>query len=1424
MPEPIITATVALRVLIGVIGTGYSIFATKTDTGEFDYSKIPEAIFGQVVGGLFANWLKEGTDIAYQKFIDNLHNQDGDSISLDLQFAIRKAQLRSTLLATKFCLDSAKSEKNSIYSRFKQRFWKDDDINWLQAVVNDLEKQLLNPTSLINQNLVEYETLFSIYDIEKLRTPESALIEFSEKSKQEILNELRINYYSKALGQISIPFSNEAYDSLQKAVKEGWKPNYKVQGNLISLGISNLSRNTQEYDWFKLVCIYFNEECKSNPRIQASIQKNQADQLKSIVLNWATTGIEMMQSLSNQLNELKSDILETRIANEQLHKITHKQIDELNENFKSIAQPYLKAGEHEVAGIVNDVLNEPILERFIPPYFDGLVERERLINELVEIIQSSGILILTGSTGMGKSTLSAQVANSFLQTWRRIDFRGKSPEIVESHLRHAKNAGNELSETFGCIIDDLNFETDLNIYESILGEFINLCLLKKIPLMITSQHKLPVRITTLYEISNDSTILVPELKFEEIEELATKHGCPDKRVQSLSKIIWGQTKGHPLLSHARVLEFQQRRWLVNEMAEIFSSNTLDDIRSEIRTRLSENLSDESRLFLYRLSIFTSKFQRTNALAIAEHSPEINMSGEVFDKLVGPWIERVDADYFRLSPLVEGNANKVFSEAEVKVLHAQAAQSFLRQKTISNVEFYGLLLHGVLGEYAPAIVNANLAWMTLDDEFKKPLAEYVELFTFLGMDKELFPNEPAGNQFARALQFEIAGKTRKEQLKQIAIIWEKELQKLCLDKDLPFFVKLTFQNKFFWSALVSDEIQFDFLLIAKWGIQLIKFILANKTENPYKDLPKDITSFQGIIDNPKYIFGFLISKCNSELDVITLIRELNSLSEPDDKVIWDLINSETYFLTLLIDKLWLDKAKQEHPDWDESLNYLNEVQQIADLRKSDELIAITAVAKAIIHEEYKHSTDEAFLELNNATKKLGYAHSEIENYRAKIFLIHKENQKAFEIWKQFVPELVKKNRGGRLFFCRDAELSAARLEKWGDVAEFAFYGLEMATGDEMNFGMDPAESVNIFELNFRGDAAFALWKDGQFEESLEQIKIILESYQNIPIEELPNELKTLHLRLSYLVTWIRFGTNHGQLNEPTAGFFSNPDKFYEIIEGANIQPYSVIWYFASLIELKVSAKQNVLNELRRSNKSLPNKVTEFGYDEIILKYQILDSDFDSLLISAYNFTDKYIDEEVGSTSYYLQINAEMKRIISVSVFRSLATKQISQIPFEKWFSDSKEKKLDDLTIWLNSLKNLLGSHSQKLANTLADDNAIHNNRRIAAMIMSFRNDLTPEARLYAHVTLVNSGDFLLWKDLVEDLVSYCISEDWRNIATKSRFSIINPTVNAPLILQACDDESRTGFHKAAFVLLTASKAVKLPISDVVISSLEQLANS
>ncbi len=244
-------------------------------------------------------------------------------------------------------------------------------------------------------------------------------------------------------------------------------------------------------------------------------------------------------------------------------RITRPELQKLRMAERSFAQFEIQsavigmAGESKVAPPA-----EGILEVLRPPQNERLVRRKQIVTDLLDRLNSTGMVVLKGSAGMGKSTLAKAIATSGPGNWRWLDMRGVEPEQVKLRLLHASYLIEDRHEQIDCIVDDLNFDHKPDVYENALSRLIYAVKLSSGRFIVTTQGILPSRIVALCDISQDTFFDVPLLSEQEVEELVSNHGCPAGSVPGgWGQIIFISTKGHPQLAHAYVINQEGKGWL-----------------------------------------------------------------------------------------------------------------------------------------------------------------------------------------------------------------------------------------------------------------------------------------------------------------------------------------------------------------------------------------------------------------------------------------------------------------------------------------------------------------------------------------------------------------------------------------------------------------------------------------------------------------------------------------------------------------------------------------------------------------------------------------------------------------------------------------------------------------------------------------------
>ena len=99
-----------------------------------------------------------------------------------------------------------------------------------------------------------------------------------------------------------------------------------------------------------------------------------------------------------------------------------------------------------------------------------------------------------------------------------------------------------------------------------------------------------------------------------------------------------------------------------------------------------------------------------ALTIGGISPAVSNVGERLDRLVGPWIEVVGNDQFRVSPLASNSGGKMLSVGERRSIHKTIAMKMLSNRTIDVSDIDAILVQALAGR--STICLSKVAYMAL----------------------------------------------------------------------------------------------------------------------------------------------------------------------------------------------------------------------------------------------------------------------------------------------------------------------------------------------------------------------------------------------------------------------------------------------------------------------------------------------------------------------------------------------------------------------------------------------------------------------------------------------------------------------------------------------------------------------------------------
>jgi tetratricopeptide (TPR) repeat protein len=719
------------------------------------------------------------------------------------------------------------------------------------------------------------------------------------------------------------------------------------------------------------------------------------------------------------------------------------------------------------------------------------------------------------------------------------------------------------SEIAPVILDDIDFSpTTLARVEETLGELVAIIRARRGRVLITSQKPLPPRLRHAFNVSSSQVIEIPRLNTGEIEQLALNLGCPnDDRKTLWSRLVHAATGGHPQLSAVYLFSLRDRGWPELDVTTIGLARTaIDAERADARQLLGE-LTDEQQTMVLRLSVFPQTFRRDHAVAFAAESPPLKYPGNLFESLVGPWIEPLHAGYFAVSPLINDCARGALSPSDFQKLQNAAADILVRTEPRTTTE--GAMAFALIWQTKDEgrLVALTHNWMGMEDRLFAVLASELLWFVYVATEpgRTLFPENKTLSLMLRPLQFRVAMNTVPDRAAPIVGAWLAECPPIDSGGDPLSRLLLA------GYVLPSSQVPLPFKLV----VDLLKDAAVTLRKYPNLPVPTVIeASFPDLDYFPRgndlvSTLGFFCSyRCNS-LDFLDgFLSELESIDpELRQRILQGFIGGGTA-ARLAIDRAWLAESDKTAPDWTRCVNVFERAFSLARAWRVPELAIAALRGIAVVLDEYVGDHDAALAAIARLAVQGGLDSHHINDRRASVYFSQGNYAAAEEEWQVALDRWPKGPSfdHGAAFAARSAGISAARQGRWEAAAKW--------------FSEIPnrlAEDETAFIAGAYADAGFA-WRKSR--RSDKAIDALIEAWRHADTLPLGKEnLRAFDTRklISHVIAWLHqvIGGTGGDLTEPQPGMCSTaelPEKIRELPES---DP-AAVWLFLIRLERELNA--------------------------------------------------------------------------------------------------------------------------------------------------------------------------------------------------------------------------------------------------------------
>jgi hypothetical protein len=1061
----------------------------------------------------------------------------------------------------------------------------------------------------------------------------------------------------------------------------------------------------------------------------------------------------------------------------------------------------------------------------VPPLLGSVATRQELVTQCTAVLADRGLLVLTGSTGMGKSTIAKLIVHETGGEWAWFPLGGTEAAQAALLLRRLSEFLDSGSRKARIVIDGVEGTAlSLPSVTEPLSGLIYTALAQRGRVIITSQQALLPRWFAALGISEACQLQVPRFTQTDVFELARLLGCPSE-ITTVPWADWilGQTQGHPQLVHARLVRLKEEGWPRPSVQELFSQPTeVAEERARARQQLLGGVSQDARELISRLSLLIGTFRRDHAIAIGEISPTIPRPGDAFDALLGPWIEVAARNYFRVSALLADAGQEVWSARQALAMRAELAGAVLRCAPRTLTEAAEALFQGLFSRASGPVLAVLGSLYHASDAVLQRVSDEMPWFLLwaVGTGTSSFPPDRKVNYLVRMLQFRIAAKARPETAAKIANTWEAECATTSEDAD-------ALQQRYLLAAelcLHHPTLSASDLISHLEEIAKVERIAGGMAEGILPAFPQ--FAEWATSDHVTELFRIAIHR-NPSLEFLSelLAAMVEAPLELRDRLLVA-FRTRPEDARLLIDATWTSEQGRDKPRWDECLKALRLVADTAQGWGLPEMAAAALASVSVILDEYLDREDEALAAITEGERRLG-ASRILAEQRATVALNRKHYSDALEQWNRLYPasdagepagdmrSVIGARRGGEAAGCAG---------DWQRAAQFFLTARRHARGSSQ-----PATAAGLL-----ADAGFAYWKAGSGRLAFDCFYEGLRMLDAIP--DPATDLRSLVAlkRFGHVLLWVAKSGSHDVselLAIPAPGMCSQPGLPGEFRK-LPLTPIAGLWQLLAELEYQYGPGDEVFVEItRRLSESQPLAIA-ISHTELDIRRSLRDGDHTRAIDQCLRFNTLFyalwqVKEAEGDalTTRWVGTHCPDEHFSSMTLQAGLLVEAAEsgqegiQATLAAWRSEAaRQPEIVAILGWLDETEPIISLAISSARAILADSEQTQPRRWAAALRLAVDDHCPPEASFYADITLMHWMERAFFKQEVAIRLAAMVTKAWsRHAATPALLRA--PRLTVPEIVRECGAD-QPPMKKVARILSAAHQAVAGYLSDELVDLLRR----
>jgi|MDTG01.1.fsa_nt_gb hypothetical protein len=1036
-----------------------------------------------------------------------------------------------------------------------------------------------------------------------------------------------------------------------------------------------------------------------------------------------------------------------------------------------------------------------------------LAERPEFNAQLIAELQSKGAVVLTGGTGMGKTIAARLAARATGKSWSILDLRDLEPSIAVNKLMEAIP---ELSkqELGGVLIDDAN-QIDDPVVMRAMAVFLH-AMKRRDQLCIATLYRRPsTRALSESNITPEAVIETPALTGADVDQLITQAGGDSEK--------WGTAiyatsdNGHPQLVQASIAGLQSRDWPESELSALMkhglSSKDVLREKATTRTRLVNSVPEASRTLLYRLSLGLGGFDRKTVFRLGKLSPSLSNAGELFDQLVGPWIDEISASKFRISPLLYGAGNEVFDEEDTQAIHHAFADAIMESEEISVAQAGSAYLHGLSGKAEPALMKLAHGIIAADAEDRRNVSRYLISLRLTQTKRPILPDNGAISKMLRLAQLLVCLDfgTDEEVKKVWDALWREK------GGTEPGSADPKFEAMIISKLLLSDRAS---KAIPDWFDLLLRLEELARTDEAMKSLVREMDA-PGTLKSAPRMFGMLFMsqamRIGEPAALADLFERLDSVGpELRHEFLGEYDRVPTEF-GLLVNSAWITGHEAGTLDPEVAIAALRKMSGLASSWNYPALAAKCEIAVAVMQDEYLKDPGLAMQTLQAGNKQFG-RDDQFARAHAKVLYRQDDYAGALAKFENLDPEFSKNDHIERAFLCREAGICAGKTGSWTDAKEWFLEGNKAAA-------KVPLDGLLPMAIGLRADAAFASYQAGDTAQAVSELAACLEDLDQLAPR---SSLRAIHCykTIGQLILWLSneatgdYNRIKDAIYDFPPGMCSNPEP-HEGLKDLPMAPLDTVWYMLADAETRFHLDQGVNDRLDERIGQLRIPTMELSLRRGRVVAAIESQDDQAFLCALHDWVDfRAYCMDNRDEFFASDLEDPVRRCIPSATPQQLADDTVRDAAeaaiFAFCFARLASNSHDGLAPLQEQWNLMMAADypGHELIHVLCNPKSITDTDRLQygslLGVVSSGERLSPSKLFLATLRFTEMTAQSEFREVIEKLVDEWACGEWTQTVATQRFALVSPAVSIPALEEAI--AQLTGLKRVAAIALAAQSAV------------------